>query len=211
MPRPPYSRQERAERDNRQRVQILDGLAACIRDKGYAATTISDIAGAACVSKSTVYAHFADKEACFLALYSAASEHLLEVMARAHAEAQAAELPWRDRVRAVFHAYLTAIAAGGAVARCCLVEVQAVGPRALELRREVLDRYAALLCRGVDELRESHPELRPLTEDLALSVLGGVNEHMLRTIETRGAPRLADVTDAATELMCAVLTSDARG
>jgi AcrR family transcriptional regulator len=209
MARPPYSRRERAERDARQRAQILDGLAVCIREKGYAATTISDIASAACVSKSSVYAHFADKEDCFLALYATASENLLAVMAHAHAEAQAARLPWRDRVRAVFHAYLSAIAAGGAVARCCLVEVQAVGERALELRREVLERYARLLCRGVDELRESYPELRPLTEDLALSVLGGVNEHMLRTIETRGAPQLADVTDAATELMSAVLTSRA--
>jgi AcrR family transcriptional regulator len=210
MARPPYTDEERAEQDARQQARILDGLATCIREKGYAATTISDIARAASVSKSTVYAHYADKEECFLALYAAATENLLGVMARAHAEAQEAQLPWRERVRAVFHAYLSAIAAGGAVARCCLVEVQAVGPRALELRREALERYAGLLCRGVDTLREDHPELRPLTEDLALSVLGGVHEHMLRTIETRGAPKLADVTDAATELMCAVLTSDKR-
>jgi AcrR family transcriptional regulator len=205
--RAPYTEQERAEQGRQQQARILDGLAACIREKGYAATTISDIARAASVSKSTVYTHYADKEDCFLALYSAASDNLLAVMARAHADAQEAQLPWREHLRAVFHAYLTAIAAGGAVARCCLVEVQAVGPAALELRREVLDRYARLLCRGVDELRKAHPELRPLTADLALSVLGGVNEHMLRTVETRGAPELADVTDAATDLMCAVLTS----
>lgn len=209
MPRTPYTEEEREEQARRQQARILDGLAACIREKGYAATTISDIARAASVSKSTVYTHYADKEDCFLALYSAANDNLLAVMAQAHAEAQAARLPWRERVRAVFHAYLTAIAAGGAVARCCLVEVQAVGPSALALRREVLERYTKLLCRGVDELRESHPELRSLTPDLALSVLGGVNEHMLRTIETRGTPQLAEVTDAATELMAAVLTSGA--
>ena len=48
--------------DAPRRGRILWALATCMAAKGYQATTIADIAGAARVSKTVVYAHFRDKE-----------------------------------------------------------------------------------------------------------------------------------------------------
>src|SRR4051794_22558580 len=107
MPRPAFTEAQRDEVDALKRWQIVTGLAVCIGAKGYAATTIADIASAAKVSKSTVYAHFADKEDAFLAMYSMANDEVIKMLRRADDEA--ADLPWRERLRAVLGAYLSAL------------------------------------------------------------------------------------------------------
>src|SRR6185312_12700596 len=122
-------------------------LAVCMAEKGYRATTMSDIARVGQVSKTVVYAHFRDKEQCLLELYSRATDTVLDTVRRAQEEARAAGLPWRDRVRA-----------GPAVAWAALVEVQAAGRSALTLRREVVDRYVELLADLATDLRQAYPD-----------------------------------------------------
>jgi len=50
------------------RVQILEAAALIFPQKGYASTTLQDIAQAAGISSSTIYQHFRSKEDLFLAL-----------------------------------------------------------------------------------------------------------------------------------------------
>ncbi len=56
------------ERSERSRTAILDAALELFSHRGYGATSIRDIAGAAGVSTGSVYHHFEDKEAIFLAL-----------------------------------------------------------------------------------------------------------------------------------------------
>src|SRR3954468_15771545 len=84
--------------DGHRRGRILWALATCMAEKGYRATTISDIARAGRVSKTVVYTHFRDKEHCLLELYSRATDHVLETVREAQADARAAGLPWRERL-----------------------------------------------------------------------------------------------------------------
>ena len=63
--------------DGQRRGRILWALASCMAEKGYQATTISDIARVARVSKTVVYTHFRDKEECLLELYSRANDNVL--------------------------------------------------------------------------------------------------------------------------------------
>ena len=69
------------------RARLTEGLAAAIAAKGYAAVTIADVVRLARVSKRTFYEHFADKEACFLALYAETSDELIDLIATAAATA----------------------------------------------------------------------------------------------------------------------------
>src|SRR3954447_6333917 len=109
--------------DGHRRARILRALAASVAEKGYQATTISDIAREARVSKTVVYAHFRDKEECLLELYTRSTDHVLETVRRTQDEARAAGLPWRERLRSVVRAYLAALAGGPEVAWVALVEV----------------------------------------------------------------------------------------
>src|SRR3954462_13995058 len=85
--------------DGHRRGRILRALATCMAEKGYRATTMSDIARVGQVSKTVVYAHFRDKEQCLLELYARATDAVLETVRRAQDDARAAGLPWRERMR----------------------------------------------------------------------------------------------------------------
>src|SRR3954453_9480433 len=114
--------------DGHRRGRILWGLATCMAEKGYQATTISDIARAARVSKTVVYAHFRDKEHCLLELYSRANDKVLATVREAQEEAHRAGLPWRERLRAGIGAHLEALVDGPGVPRAGLGGGGAGGP-----------------------------------------------------------------------------------
>ncbi|WP_346618795.1 helix-turn-helix domain-containing protein [Blastococcus montanus] len=195
-----------AVEDAHRRGRILWALATCMAEKGYQATTISDIARAGRVSKTVVYAHFRDKEHCLLELYTRANDTVLDQVRRAQEEARATGLPWRERVRAGIGTYLGTLAAGPAVAWAALVEVQAAGPRARALRRQVVDRYVDLLCEVAATLAAEHPdEVRPVGRELVLAAVGGINELMLARVERGEAQHFTDDVDAATATVVGLL------
>ncbi len=195
-----------AVEDAHRRGRILAALAACMAEKGYRATTVSDVARVARVSKTVVYAHFRDKEHCLLELYSRATDQVLETVREAQQKASAAGLPWRDQVRAGVRAYLDVLASAPAVAWAALVEVQAAGRSALTLRRDVIDRYVDLLGDVAAQLAAEVPdEVRPVELDLVLAAVGGINEIMLARIERGEAERVTDDADVATAVLIGLL------
>jgi AcrR family transcriptional regulator len=179
--------------------RLLEGMAAAITEKGYAATTVADVVAHARVSKRTFYERFTDKEAAFLATYSAASDDMLAVIAAA----AATDAPWQERIEAGVRAYLTELAAHPALTRTFLVEIQAAGPKALALRRDVLSRFA----RGLQAIVASDEAVPPLPDGLATAIVGGINELLLRAVEDEGAEDLAALTDTASRFIRAVLTA----
>jgi AcrR family transcriptional regulator len=192
--------------DAHRRGRILAALAACMAQKGYRATTIADIARAARVSKTIVYAHFRDKEHCLLELYSRSTDHVLTTVREAGEAMRAEDLPWRDRLRAVVSAYLEALAGGPAVAWAALVEVQAAGRAALAMRRDVVDRYVDLLTEVAADLLAEHPdEVRPVPRGLLVAAVGGINEVILARVERGEAERLPEETDVAAGVLIGLL------
>jgi AcrR family transcriptional regulator len=184
------------------RERIAEGLAAAIAEKGYAAATIADVVRHAHVSKRTFYEHFADKEECFLALYSETSDALLALIA----DSAAGDGPWAERVEAAAGAFFDRVAEQPALIRAALVEIQAAGPRARRLRRDVQRRYAELLRSLSEAAAADDPSLRPLTPALATAVVGGLDELMLEAVEAGREARLGELAGAAGELLRAVLT-----
>src|SRR5829696_531456 len=192
--------------DAQRRGRILSALATCMAEKGYQATTVSDIARAGRVSKTVVYAHFRDKEECLLELYSRANAKVLTTVRRAQEDAHAAGLPWRDRLRAGIGAYLETLAAGPPVAWAALVEVQAAGRRAQARRRRMIDEYVDLIAEVAADLAHEVPsEVRPVSRDIVLAAVGGINELMLARVERGEAEHLADDIDVATAVVVGLL------
>jgi len=183
------------------RARLTEGLAAAIAEKGYAAVTIADVVRIARVSKRTFYEHFADKEACFLALYGETSDELIELIATSAATAPGS---WEERIEAAARAYFERVAGEPELIRAALLEIQAAGPRARELRREVQRRYADQL-RAFSDAAAAEGAGRALTPALATAVVGGLNELMLEAVEAGRAERIGELADAATELIRAVL------
>lgn len=184
------------------RARLTEGLAAAIAEKGYAAVTIADVVRVARVSKRTFYEHFADKEACFLALYAETSEELLELIGNSVATARGS---WEERIGAAARAYFERVAAEPELIRAGLLEIHAAGPRARALRREVQRRYAEQLRAFSLAAEAEEPGIRGLTPALATAVVGGLDELMLEAAEAGHAERMGELAEAATELIRAVL------
>jgi AcrR family transcriptional regulator len=189
------------------RTDLTHGLAAAVSEKGYAASTIADIVAHARVSKRTFYEHFADKEECLMALYADACDQLMSVLRAAGS----ADQPWRERVRVAVTAYLSTLESLPAVNRMLLVEMQAAGPRAYRLRQEKQRQLADALVAIVEEGRPANPEIPPLSQALAIALVGGLNELLMQAIDpyaqtdTSAAP-LRSLNDTVVQLVSAVLT-----
>jgi AcrR family transcriptional regulator len=190
------------------RDRLLAGLTAAIVEKGYAATTIADIARHARVSKRTLYEHFADKEACFLALYRAVADGIM----RAIVEAASPALPWREQLDAATRVYLGMLESQPELARTFLLEIQAAGPQAIRVRREVHRRFAEMIGALVERGRTGPggAVVGPLSPAMAAAIVGAINELVLLAIEEGRAHRLSELRETAVTLIEAVLSTTAK-
>ena len=184
------------------RLRLLEGFAEAVSERGYPSTTIAHIVKNARVSKRTFYEYFADKEECFLALYAEATDILIKGVEHA---LRAPAASWEDQLDAGLDAYLSALEANPALTRACLLEIQAAGPRALELRLAGHAKFASLLREFVDRTRKKHPRLRALSVPMATAVVGGIDELLLVNVEAGAKSRLTELRETAGELMRAVL------
>lgn len=209
MARPARTPEQRAQRERLQRSRLLQAMAHCAAVDGYAAVRIADIAQAARVSKSTFYAHFPDKETCFVELYSLTSDRIVEEMAVAHREALNRDIPWWEHVSAVNRPMLATLQSNPPLARSLIVDTQGAGPAALEMRRDVTERFAKLVRKVSDGLCRKHDGLSRVTAQLSLAIVGGNNELIMRGLISGRSLLSRGVVGPIDEMWCAVLTSQA--
>jgi AcrR family transcriptional regulator len=181
-------------------ARLVLGMTDALETKSYAELTVADIVRCARVSKRTFYEHFGDKEACFLAAYASMTTELLERIG----EAAVPELSAEEQLERALRAYVATLEERPALTRAFLADIQAVGPKALEARRSVHQRFAMLLRALVDRCRVGNPELRPLSPDMATAVVGGINELVLLTLERPDDGGLSKVGETAVELIRAL-------
>jgi len=149
-----------------QRERLLEAAVRVVAEKGYGATTVADLTREAGISRTTFYAMFEDKEACFLAAYDSVAEALVRRIATAYE----AEERWPQRARAGLAALLEALAEEPAVARLALVDVGAAGPAAQRRYRAALQRLTPLFEEG----RDFAPGGRSLPANTSRMAIGAV-------------------------------------
>lgn len=84
------------------RAQLLDAALETFGEKGYTATSMNDVAGAAGVTKPVVYQHFDSKHHLYLELLSQTGAQLVAAIREAVASAGGP----RQQVENAFHAYV---------------------------------------------------------------------------------------------------------
>lgn len=179
------------------RQRLFDGMARAVSTKGYASTTIADIVGEACVSRRTFYEHFATKADCLIASYEAASRHALTVLQASIDPARG----WQTQVNQAMAAYLGCLASNPVLMRTLFVEILGLGVIGMAARRRV-NREIAEFMRQVINDREGRVVLSP---DMAMAVVGGVNELVLQAIEQDRVHDMAPIAATAGALIRAVV------
>jgi AcrR family transcriptional regulator len=179
------------------RSRLLEGMAHAVAAKGYAGTTIADIVREAGVSRRTFYEHFDGKAECLVALYEAASHNALKVLRASLDRAQ----PWDTQVEQALAAYLGSLASNPVLMRTLYVEILGLGPAGLASRRRVNDEIAGFMLAVVNG---GPSRKHPLSPQMAMAVVGGINELVLDCIERDRVQRLVDLVGPASQLVRAV-------
>jgi AcrR family transcriptional regulator len=140
-----------------QRERLLRAMIEVVGEKGFAATTVTDVVGAARASRNAFYDHFADKEDCFIVACDESAEELLAQLVAFDAEER-----WVDALRRGMGLYLRWWAQRPRWARAYFVALPTAGERALEQRERVYRGFEAMFRGLAQRARDEQPELPPL-------------------------------------------------
>ena len=172
------------------RERLLVGMAEAIREQGsIRPVTVAEVVRNAKTSRRTFYQHFADRDACFLALFDVVSEALLLRIA----DAATGDAPFADRLDAAVAAYLGAVAAEPVLTRVCIQETPSM-PDGLTRVQRLHERWAHQIMLLVEEAREHDATLRPLPLEVATIITGGFRDLVITALDQgRDLTELHDV------------------
>ncbi|CAN5503096.1 TetR/AcrR family transcriptional regulator [soil metagenome] len=195
--------------ENEHYQRLLEGMSHAVAGKGYADTTIADIVREAAVSRRTFYEHFATKAECLIALYEAASHNALKVLQGAIDPSH----DWQTQVEQALAAYLACMASSPVLMRTLFVEILGLGAQGLAARRRVNQEIADFMLAVINAPntgRAGKPNTgragkrtsgQPLSPEMAMAVVGGINELVLQYIEQDRVGQLQELVAPASRLV----------
>jgi AcrR family transcriptional regulator len=180
---------------------LFEGMAQCMAEKGYGDTTIADIVRAASVSRRTFYEHFQTKADCLIALYEASSHGALKVLREAINPRQ----DWQSQVDQALAAYLGCLASNPVLLRTLFIEILSLGAPGLAARRRVNREIADFVMHAINGMHGQ----AAISADMAMAVVGAVNELVLQAIENDTVQNLGDFVSTASALVRGVVARPA--
>jgi AcrR family transcriptional regulator len=186
------------------RMRLVEAMTSVVAEKGYIATTITDVVARARVSRRTFYEHFSDKEDCLLACHAVLGSRMLDAVAAAASEdddlADAPQL-FAEAVSGL----LRTLCQNPDLTQTHFVEMQAAGLRARQARREVQSRFAGLLQGLAARARVADPRIKVPSALMTTALVGGIGELIEQSVERGQVDRLEELAPVIVELCSAVL------
>ncbi|WP_067813093.1 TetR/AcrR family transcriptional regulator [Nocardia inohanensis] len=161
------------------RRRLLEGMAEAVRERGYKDATVADVVRAARTSRRTFYEHFADKQACFIALLSERNNDTVrEIYAAVDASAS-----WRVQVQQAVQAWIAASKQDTSITLAWIRDTPALGERASQLHHDAADAFIDLIQNLTATPAFHSAGLHPPTRQMATILYGGFRELIASTVE----------------------------
>jgi AcrR family transcriptional regulator len=181
------------------RERLLGGLAAAVREKGLRQTHIADIVRHARTSRRTFYEHFADKDACYLAMIGAAGDVLLAAVE----DAVDLGRPWDEQIDLAVDRYVEMLGVDPALTVSFFRDAPALGAPAAAEQRRMVDAFADLVVRLVES--GGNP---PVRREVAVMLVGGLQELEVHAVES--GEEVATISPVAKDVLKAALDPQRR-
>jgi AcrR family transcriptional regulator len=189
-----------ADLEPEMRQKVLDAAARLFREKGYAGTTMRDVAGRCGIRAASLYYHFGSKDEIVAEVFDYGVRRVADAVRHA-VERLPAAAPTVDKIRAAVRAHLESFFVYGDYT-ASNVRVFRQAPLAVQRKNRTLrDRYEAYWQRLLEEGRR-RGELRAGV-DLAIARLflfGGMN-HTLEWYTAREGSSFRELADRYTDLI----------
>jgi AcrR family transcriptional regulator len=189
-----------------QRERLLRSVIAAVSESGYLAVTVADIVRRARVSRAAFYAHFADKEDCFLAA-TAEGRDLMIAQVVSATRALPAEVCDEEVLRVACRAYLAFLAGEPAFARVFYIHMPTAGPRAVDRLDAGSGLFADLNQKWHQRAREHHPEWPSVPSEAYLALAGATAELVRSMVRAGWTDDLPDLEQTLVSLHLAVLAA----
>ena len=189
-----------------QRERLLRSVIAAVSESGYLAVTVADIVRRARVSRAAFYAHFADKEDCFLAATAEGRDLMIAQIVSA-TRALPADACDEEVLRAACRAFLAFLAGEPAFARVFYIHMPTAGPRAVDRLDAAQGRFADLTKRWHRRARERHPQWPSVPSDAYLALAGATAELVRSMVRVGRTDALPDLEETLVSLHLAVLAA----
>jgi AcrR family transcriptional regulator len=188
-----------------QRERLLRSVIAAVSEHGYQAVTVADIVRGARVSKNAFYAHFANKEECFLAATGEGRELMIARVTSA-SRALPAEADDEDLLRAACRGFLEFLLADEpAFARVFYIHMPAAGPQAVGRLDAAPRIFAQMNRRWHERARERHPDWPAVPPEAYLALAGATAELARSMVYAGRTDALPDLEDTLVALHLAVM------
>src|SRR6516225_4895045 len=179
---------------------------SAVAEAGYAAVTIADIVRRAKVSRAAFYAHFADKEDCFLAATADGRQLMISQVVSATRALPAGSCE-EEVLRVACRAYLAFLAGEPAFARVFYIHMPAAGPRAASRLDAAAGLFADLNQKWHQHARQHHPEWPCVPPEAYLALAGATDELVRSTVRAGRTDALPGLEETLVSLHLAVLAA----
>jgi AcrR family transcriptional regulator len=182
------------------RQRVLDAAARLFRDRGYAATTVREVADRCGIRAASLYYHFPSKDDILAEVFDYGVRHVAEAV-RAAVEELPQSATSYEKIRAAILAHLESFFVYGDYT-ATNIRVFRQAPRVVQRRnRRLRDRYESYWRRLFEEAK-GRGELREEV-DLAVArlfLIGGLN-HTLEWYTKRGGASFTELADRYADLI----------
>ncbi len=176
-----------------QRERLVAAVAEACAERGYAETSVADLAARAGVSTATFYKLFPGKRDCALEAHRELLGRLLDEVDRACAGAG----EWEGKVRAGIHTVLSLLAGDPPTARLLTIEVLALGPAGAERNDAAVEAFAA-------RLRAAHGQGDPAGRNAEWAFVAGASMLIGKRVMAGEASALPELEDELVALATAL-------
>jgi AcrR family transcriptional regulator len=175
------------------RQRIMFAAATLAEDKGYTATTISDITRLAGVDGRAFYSMFADKQEAFMAVHEFGFQQVMDVTAGAFF----AGSTWPERSWEAGRAFTQFLESNPMIAHVGFVQAYAVGPGAVQRVEDSHTAFAMLMQEGYQYIREGPGPPRVILEAIITTIF----ETVYQRARAGGKPSLSGLLPHLTFLV----------
>lgn len=189
-----------------QRDRLLRSVIAAVARRGFAETTVADIVRGARVSKAAFYAHFTDKEDCFLAATGLGRE-LMSARIIGAARALPATASAEDTLRAGLRAFLEFLVQESTFTRAFYIDMPAVGARAVERIEKAQHSFARLNRSWHERARLDHPGWPSVPYEAYYALAGATTELIRAEVRQGRTETMASMEGVLVSLHLAVLAA----